>query len=222
MHHMVRILGNAFAGLVVLLLVANSAHSTEVEARGLQLEGNDYRVTCPPGSFMVGLKARTGDWIDQLWIVCADWDKSSAKLGRPAKVDQAIGASSGHVDQSVDCPNFQAVQGVGMNFIRGAEQVVDNVSISCASLRPPIEKTFEADITTNEEPRDWRYKSTVVSCPDGQLAYGLHGTASQFIYSIGLSCVPAPKPTLVERLQKGPPVGGNPVRQKVLKVPGSQ
>ena len=186
---------------------------------------------CPSGSYIVGLHARYGDWIDRLWIICADWNSHERKLGEPKRVDQAVGTSRGGGDEMpADCAGFQALQTISMAYLRSDNHFVDNIAITCATLEPPHQAGYPKSIDTHDEVID-PPPAAMASCPEGELATGIHGLADEFIYSVGLTCEPAPGPApkpqvpYAERLKKGLQqggVGGIPDRQKVLKGPGFQ
>jgi hypothetical protein len=118
------------------------------------------------------------------------------------------------------------VKDIAMSYLRSDNHYVDNISISCVSLVPPHEFGFSKSIDSHDapvvDPPPW----AASVCPEGELATGIHGLADEFIYSIGLTCMPAPGPApkpqvpLAERLKKGLEQGGP--RQKALKGPGFQ
>jgi hypothetical protein len=199
---------NLKGGIATLVLmvaafgVVAPAGATEVEARGLNTAGTDYRIACPAGAYVVGFQARTGDWVDSLRIVCAAWDEKTRSVGRPTVIDAAAGASTGGgQDQVLNCPGFQAVKSVAFGLLRSDEHYLDNLLSACALMEPPYSPGASSSLQTNDqvEPSGIGVgndpaPSAVVACPDGELATGIHGRASEFIYTLGLVCAAAPGP----------------------------
>jgi hypothetical protein len=205
---------NIFAAIVVTLglalLAPSSAQATDVEARGLNADGQDYRITCPAGAYIVGFEAHTGDWVDRLQIVCAAWDPQTRTVGRPAIVDASAGASTGGADdKTLYCPGFQAVRSITFGLLRSDNHYLDNLASDCASMDPPYAPGASSSFSTNDDTETPSIGNAPdpalaagVECPAGELATGIHGRASEFIYALGLVCAPGPAPAHVSDVNK--------------------
>src|SRR5262245_3105838 len=83
------------------------ASATEFPAEGGPGGSVNYRAVCDEGSYVVGLDARAGAFIDRMQVICAHWNGKAFDSGR-ALPTQA-GDSNGGEPRQIVCPEGAAV-----------------------------------------------------------------------------------------------------------------
>jgi hypothetical protein len=178
------------------------------EARGTDLPyvggegGNNYRVECPAGAFVVGFRGRSGDWVDRLQVVCSPWNGNT--LGNPQVLPTVLGNSGGGYPNDAYCPGAAVVVALTPSFTTKRGEYVgflDDLAAECfdVGLRNVGQgPAYRPSLRSSGGQRpvgigaSFHAKPDQQRCPDGELASGVHGRAGLFIDSIGLICGPAP------------------------------
>lgn len=180
----------------IALCVAAQAGATDLYAPS-DAGGTSFRVTCNPGSYLVGVQARTGDWVDSLKIACAPW--TGAALGTVQVVDPPIGDSKGGQPNDAFCPAGAAVVATDSAFTQANGRIgfLDEMTMRCAA--PTTDRTdsgraFEVRLRTSGTPAEFASTTDLQPCPADEVAVGFHGRAGLFIDSIALVCGAAPAP----------------------------
>lgn len=181
------------------LCLSTRVWATDVPARGGG-GGNAYRQTCDEGEYLVGLRGRTGDWIDSMQLVCARWN--GRQLDPPHVAGAPIGNSTGGVANHADCPGEAVVTAVGPTFTNADQsRFLDSIALRCVPIltrqkndSPAYLPNLRSTGVTTRVDHGFGVGVEVQSCPGDELAVGFHGNAGLFIDSVGLVCAAAPSP----------------------------
>jgi hypothetical protein len=179
--------------LVLAMSWSTMTAATDTPVRGGP-GGTPFRFTCDKGAYLVGMRARMGDWVDQLRPVCAPWLPERRRFGATS-VGIAIGDSKGgNRDIPGTCfPGF-AISRLDGTLVVGnhaESKFVGGLSVHCQTAEPPVARhaldfgyalSFGATSTPTFD----------LDCPSGELAVGLHGRSGLFVDALGLVCAPAP------------------------------
>ena len=165
--------------------------------------GNPFRDECPKGSYLVGLKGRAGEWVDRIAPICAQWIPKSQAFGKPF-LGPFHGASRGGVERERSCWGFgvnnRAIQSWQLERL-SSDNFIKYIKAQCVSLAPPAATatlSFGGPITEDQGKSFFETAGTTgadffsAACPPGELAIGIHGSAGNFLDSIGLICGPLP------------------------------
>ena len=197
---------------LLVVLAACAAFSSQASASDTAVwggpGGNAFRVTCDPGSYLIGFAGRTGQWLDQLRPICARWELFEQRFGQP-QVGNSISDSTGGYQQlafSKRCPvSTYAID--DLDFYMTVDEdirpkFVSTIFVKCRTARMPADvQEFSVGLTKDYEhvrPAGLSFESTPlrphghVTCPPGELAVGLHGRSGLFVDALGLACAPAP------------------------------
>jgi hypothetical protein len=160
--------------------------------------GTLFRAECRAGSYLVGFAGRAGDWIDRLSIACAPW--GSGQLG-PIEVHEGyFGESAGGGEAFAFCPDGAVVGPRHRKRYTGFQGTQATVLLHAIffDCTPVVDGAVgwtgmmfgsSSDVTSPGSvpaPQDWD------SCPEGELAIGIHGYEGLFIDALGLVCGPGP------------------------------
>jgi hypothetical protein len=135
--------------------------------------------TCPAGEYLVGLRARSGAWIDQIQISCRSLtgNLGGAPYYGPARGGNGGGPSEGH------CPGGYVINYMGFALTAGDRQVqnffFECVSATDGSKHPGFR--IGGNATTNKAPQRQ-------PCPAGEAATGIAGRYGQHVNAVGLIC----------------------------------
>jgi hypothetical protein len=110
--------------------------------------------TCDPGSVAVGIRVRTGEYLNQAWLECSPL-RPDGSLGGGSRVTAPAGQSGGRVENAARCPNGQVLRG-----LRGqAGSSVDLITGVCAS---------PGEIRDRPQPRSTQTSSVSIPRPGGR------------------------------------------------------
>lgn len=197
--------------LFVLLAAPCVANTTELPEQGGN-GGERFRSECAPGSFLIGMQARHGDWIDQVRPVCATVDENMVR-GPGVPLADLFGGQGGDSFSATQCEDGLGMAGMSVSMITDPgfgrnTGVVHSIRWSCHSVIPPYAapearygvRSIQANTRRNsdilfDETSDSRYfHLDFHECPPGELAVGIWGHAGVFVDAIGLICGPGPRP----------------------------
>jgi hypothetical protein len=158
--------------------------------------GSFFRVFCPPGNFMVGLRGRAGAVIDNLQLRCAgfgtlasipprkNWtrDPNTFEIGN-------AGSSPGGSSLLHECPVPNFVRGVEFNTERFlGRHLIAFVTMTCE--HGTFSGFQELKFGFNFPPG---FPSTQKQfCPDGMWAVGLKGRQGERVDALALLCAQMP------------------------------
>ena len=140
---------------------------------------------CPPGKYLVGLKIRSGAWIDQLTTVCAFVEANgylSAAIDGPARGGNGGGPAGN------SCSQGQVISRMWVSFTAGNRQV-KNFRFACRST---TNSTPSAGFAIgNGDPGTAGAPSGEICRSDGginQAAVGVYGRYGRHVSAAGLIC----------------------------------
>lgn len=184
------------------------AHADDYQTRSLGGPGGaPFTMRCAQGDYLVGLRARSGDWVDAIAPFCARWDE-----GRQAFLPPGLGpmrGGAGGAASEIRCDQVSAIREL---LIEHAPNQFTNVALlvpACAAALDPGRRTARigsdqfgtsvADrLARDDDPGvgsstsvDYNW-SLMPRCNAGDLAVGVYGAAGVYLDRIGLICAPAP------------------------------
>jgi hypothetical protein len=181
---MIRLL--ILAMLVLVLPLPASAQTTATETFGGR-GGGPFRLECPAGMVMTGVRARTGAWIDAVAPVCAIWVASSATLG---DIDDQPGTGgNGGGPNLMHCAGRRgAVVGLFPELARNRDGSVGWLRIECADYQHPWRWYDLLRGTATELGQRTGSERPFLGCGYNEVAVGIYGRSGAFIDRIGLLC----------------------------------
>lgn len=198
-----QVLAAVLSGLLLLATPAEAETSLPMAAAE---GGNPNRVDCDPGSYVVGFKARAGDWMDQISIVCGRWSQVTQTLQSAAEgtVKEPFGDSTGGEELSASCPNGWAVSSYKFRymyeefFVSGTHKssrpkFLHAVEFHCRPALPGSGQTVVSTIGSSSGGKVSAFKGPF-DCPPRELVTAMYGRAGQFVDAIGMICNLRPEP----------------------------
>lgn len=142
---------------------------------------------CPGGQYMIGVRVRSGLWLDQMAIICA----VPSGVG-PHYVGPARGGNGGGPGERT-CPPGQLINNMNFTLTKGNRQVV-KFSFNCSSPNGASRSLFNigGSYTSNNPFPPGQ------SCPKGEGATGMAGRFGKDVNAVGLICnkLPAAVPAV--------------------------
>ena len=180
--------------LALLVLSARPAVATDFQVLGATNGLNGFRDVCRPGSYLVGLRARTGKWMDKVGIVCKKLNADGSMGPR----DVGYGSHGGNGGAEIEnvCSDGKLIKGMYF-FLAANKGLVTAIVFSCSSASNTGPGLYDPSNPISFGNRDMNNdsgKSRDQFCPDGEAAIGLAGSFSTYVNAIGLICGPQVKP----------------------------
>ncbi|MBX3431292.1 MAG: hypothetical protein KF779_17025 [Hyphomonadaceae bacterium] len=212
--------------LLIALGAALSAFSGQASAQDYQSPtiggpgGEPFTMRCAQGDFLVGLRARSGDWVDAIAPLCARWDERRQRFLAPGIGPVRGGNGGGLVE--IRCNEISALKSLVVEHAPNRYRNVALIVPACASGRDPTRTTGRlgaaqfgtsiADRRDREaEPGIGSTTSTFYDadrmphCNGSDLAVGIFGGAGNYVDRIGLICAPPPRTTAAATRRLPPP-----------------
>ena len=149
--------------------------------------GGSFLAYCPKNTYLIGIGGRTGNWIDAIQPICAQWN-STTQAFNPPVTGRTTGGSGGG-PATLMCPAGMVVRGWEIARIAARNAlVVQYVRPQCETFSPEqrasaqIPGRFGGDGATNPA-NLMGYK-----CPQGQFANGIYGASGAYVDNAGLKC----------------------------------
>lgn len=199
--------GLAAIAIAIVVLIGEPASATEFQAFGSRGDAK-YHDVCKAGSYLVGLRVRSGSWMDQLAIICRPF-KSDGSFGGPEYGDPRGGPGGGPGERT--CPQGRVIKTMYFFLTEGSRQV-SGIVFDC--LAPPTKISFwdkagELAFGNLDRKNDDGVKRPDQNCPEGEAATGLHGNYGKHVNAIGLICGPL-RPAVMVVLPETPAAPGKP------------
>lgn len=153
--------------------------------------GSVFREMCPEGEVVVGITGRTGNFVDQIQLVCAPLSTGgSVRAGGRAATGAPIGGTGG-APARVECPGDNtAIVGfrLGLTGPEGqATTIVRRIALVCGLIDPP-----HTQIATDRSIGPRTASPVAISaavCPaSAPVAVGAHGRSRNAVNAFGLIC----------------------------------
>lgn len=206
------------AAAVVLMIVAHTGRASAQDYQSQTVGGSGgapFTMRCAEGDYLVGLHARSGDWVDAIAPLCARWDVSRQGFLAPG-LGPLHGGRGGGVSE-IRCDQTSAIKSLVIENAPNRYSSVAMLVPSCASALEPSRRTARvgpdqfgtsiADRIDREAEPGVGSNTTVdydmsrmPRCNEGDLAVGVFGAAGNFVDRIGLICAPAPRQQVIVML----------------------
>lgn len=205
-------------GLISLTLNSAGAAARDRDMRIMGGSGGaEYYMRCKPGSYLVGIHGRAGDWFDAVGPICRHFPKRITRFSRMAVSSAVFIASKGGGNGSkFNAPCLgtdRAIKSIMFNLTKpggGRGRYVDNFEATCAKVDVRLDNPTIITVPTNDDltgglrraagahfyrrqyGTEKRYTLNSQSCPHTELAVGIRVRAGLYVDGIGLICSPAP------------------------------
>jgi hypothetical protein len=148
--------------------------------------GGPFELACPAGSYMTGVRARSGAWIDALSPICNRWVGKSV-LGEIEAQPMAGGGGGG--ESFIRCQGKRGVV-VGLEMFQAdnGDQSIGHIIVNCGDFIQP--SSFWNKLPGSA---DYLGQSQVgprveKRCGWGLVAAGIYGKSGAFVDRLGLMC----------------------------------
>jgi hypothetical protein len=149
--------------------------------------GGPFRLSCPSGMAMIGLRARHGAWVDSLSPICAIWVRNNRTLG---EIDEQPGTGGGGGG-----PGWMRCQGprgavVGLYVWQAAnsDRSVGRIYLSCGDYEQPTKFANKLPGGADGIGQSIGGPRVELRCGANEVAVGLYGRSGAFIDRVGLLC----------------------------------
>jgi hypothetical protein len=141
---------------------------------------------CSPGHYMVGVRVRTGSWMDQLAVGCARLLPNQTFA--PPDYLPARGGGGGSARVAYTCNADEVVTSILPSFTRDGSRFryLADLIISCSSVRTWQRRDIVISTASRNVGRVDGNPRHV--CPKGEVAKGVQLRSGAFIDAIGLIC----------------------------------
>lgn len=181
--HCLSRVGFVAAALLAMLFARLPVHATDLPVAG-EVGAQSIRALCPAGSFMAGLQVRSGDWIDQLSLICASVGKDGTVGNHVIQV--GYGGSGG----ALQAPPFNCAPGAVASGIRVAftpnNRQVRYFVVNCRAENGGAVVASPRIGPAGDNPLDQ-------NCPPGELVSGMNVHYGLAVNGVGLICAANPK-----------------------------
>jgi len=175
--------------------------------------GNDSkRDKCKPGQYLVGVKVKSGAWVDQMYIICSTV-RDHATFGRDYGTPR--GGTGGGPPVETYCAADEIIRGMGLIMTAGNRQV-QMFQFNCVNMKTGQRHNLDAGA-----------KSTVFPainqpCPAGEAAVGIEVRFGQHVNAAGLLCDKEPSIAVAGGPGGGSPGGGASSGDSCPTIPAGQ
>lgn len=199
----VRALGVAAAVCAAFSPLALYAQDRSGETRTLTTivggpGGGAFAAPCPAGTFLTGIQARQGEWIDQISAICSRWNPQTQAMEQ-AFVSRPFGGSGGSPAE-MRCAGRGVIATLQGRQADNRDRTVNYLSFSCVDPLQPSRTVSKVGLNTfGDQSVDYSF-GDYAGCGPDRIAAGIHGRAGAFLDAVGLICTeklaspPAPPP----------------------------
>jgi hypothetical protein len=152
--------------------------------------GGGFELACPNRTFMTGLRARSGAWVDALSPICSVWVGRSRTLGEIE--DQPFTGGGGGGESFIRCEGRRGVV-VGVQVIQAenADLSVGNINVDCGDFEQPSAFANKLHGSAPFLGESARLVRVTEHCDPGMVAVGIYGNSGKYIDRLGLLCRPS-------------------------------
>ncbi|MBN8997654.1 MAG: hypothetical protein J0H94_20785 [Rhizobiales bacterium] len=174
--------------LALLLFGLVSAAQAERYIRELPPAGGrgDYAFNdvCKDG-FLIGFKARTGAWVDQIQMIC-----SAYVPGQPWKprLTDSYGGNGGTPDKTNEvCPTGAVLSGITLKFTKDFRQVF-GIYGRCRDIATGKNSPAFVILPFDQQQAETESATKNYTCGSNEAAAGISGRYGKHVNAIGLNC----------------------------------
>jgi len=193
-----------------------AAHDAEAAKDFAPIGGSgdaSFRDVCPMGQYLVGLRVRSGSWVDQMSITCAPV-KTDGSTPDEIHHGPARGGNGGAPSEKA-CATDHIVDGVGLHMTAGNRQVREFV-LYCDSTTGNTRHSVSVGNTAGTFP------SINQKCPGGEAAIGIQGRFGKHVNAVGLICRSNPKVATNKPPPPPPPATGTSLNERIAAYAEAQ
>jgi hypothetical protein len=140
---------------------------------------------CPTKNFLIGLRVRVGDWMDQLALICGQLDSNGSVTGHA--VGQPRGGVGGAAPVDMTCGANEIMTGVAFLFTPENRQV-RLLSFHCVPMKAgSAANDLIIGNKTHGPPTQTRQ-----DCPPDEAINGLMVNYGQHVNAVGIACAEKP------------------------------
>lgn len=148
--------------------------------------GGPFELACPDGSFMTGVRARSGAWIDALSPVCSRLVGGKI-LGEIDRLPFTGGGGGGA--SYIHCQGpLGVVVGVEMFQADNRDGSIGHIIVNCGNFKQPSQFANKLPGSADYLGESQRGPRVEKRCGWGLVAAGIHGKSGAFIDQLGLLC----------------------------------
>jgi hypothetical protein len=176
-----------WCGLAASVIAQERTETTTVGGPG----GGPFTFECPANTYMTGLRARYGAWIDAVAAECSAYDTTAQRLER-RKTSRDFGGSGGG-DGAMRCAGPRGVVvGIDVMQAENRDRSLAHIFVNCGDLFHPEKFANKASGSAEFLGRATRQPRLSVSCPPSYVAAGIRGKHGVFVDRLGLVCAKKP------------------------------
>ena len=153
--------------------------------------GGSFEGYCPRNTYLIGIGGRTGEWIDAIQPICAQWNSAAQAFNPPVTGPTSGGSGGGPA--TLMCPARMVVTGwqIARMYVRNAS-IVRYVRPQCETVSPESRAGVQIPGQFGgggiAAPADLMgYK-----CPQREFANGIYGASGAYVDRAGLRCEAEP------------------------------
>jgi hypothetical protein len=136
---------------------------------------------CKTGTFLIGLRVRSGLWVDQIQMICAPLDNHGSTAGE-RYLSPVRGGDGGGGPIETTCGPAEIIMGVGLRMTPGNKQV-RMFRFNCASFaKGGGRHDIDLGNTTHGSP------NVRQDCPNDEAVTGMRIHYGKHVNAIGLIC----------------------------------
>jgi hypothetical protein len=148
--------------------------------------GGPFELVCPDASFMTGVRARSGAWIDAVSPICSRW------VGRQVlgEIDnQPFTGGGGGGESFIRCHGPRGVVvGVEMFQANNGDRSVGHIIVNCGDIEQPTQFANKLPGSADFFGQATATPRMEARCGWGLVAAGIHGRSGAFVDRLGLLC----------------------------------
>ena len=163
-------------------LISGSAAAVEFPPYGGS--GDDFRDTCQPGQFLVGLNGRSGSVIDQISITCAPVDAgglTGTQINGPTR------GGNGGSAYTKACAPAEIITGVGI-WMTDLNTHIQLLIFNCKSTTTASRHNLDVGSAPF-------FPDIYQTCPTGEAVIGIQGRSDVYVNAVGMICGALPVAT---------------------------
>lgn len=143
--------------------------------------GSAFREVCPLGQYVVGVRYRYGDWIDQISIICASVDANG--MTGQNWYGAAFGGNGGVGPYERFCNPGYIISGASILLRNHPSRYVKMMDMYCRSTT-----SNNGHKLMNVGAPSSYFGDSDQYCPDGEAVIGIQGRYGAFVDAIGMIC----------------------------------
>jgi hypothetical protein len=148
--------------------------------------GGQFESACPAGSFLTGLRARSGAWIDAVSPLCSRWVGGKV-LGEIDPLPFNGGGGGG--ESFIRCHGPRGViVGLQITQANNEDQSIGHITVDCGDFKQPSEFANKLGGSADYFGQATARPRMEARCGWGLVAAGIYGKSGAYVDRLGLLC----------------------------------